>query len=155
MDLKVQRRMAAAILKCGENRVWIDPLNVEDVEMSITRGDIRSNINAGAIRAKPKRGISRARARHQKSQKKKGRQKGHGSRKGGKKARTPKKERWMKLIRPIRRYLREQRDEGKIEVRTYRMFYTKAKGGMFKSVNHLEAHLISGGYFKEEGKGGG
>lgn len=25
MDLKNQKRMAAEVLKCGENRVWIDP----------------------------------------------------------------------------------------------------------------------------------
>ena len=31
MDLKNQKRMAAEILKCGENRVWIDPDKIEEV----------------------------------------------------------------------------------------------------------------------------
>ena len=31
MDLKYQKRVAAELLKCGENRVWIDPNKAEDV----------------------------------------------------------------------------------------------------------------------------
>jgi len=37
MDLRNQRRLAAEILKCGENRVWIDPEEVEEVEKAVTR----------------------------------------------------------------------------------------------------------------------
>lgn len=150
MNLKNQRRMAASLLKCGVNRVWIDPLRMEDVADAITRTDIRIQIDAGAIKAKQKRGISRGRTRYYRGQRKKGRGRGQGSRKGTSKARKPKKERWIQTIRPIRERLREFRDEGKIDVSTYRKFYLQAKGGVFKSKSHLETHLRSGGYLKED-----
>ncbi|MCJ2669515.1 MAG: 50S ribosomal protein L19e [Candidatus Thermoplasmatota archaeon] len=150
MNLKNQRRMAASLLKCGVNRVWIDPLRMEDVADAITRTDIRIQIDAGAIKAKQKIGISRGRTRYYRDQRKKGRGRGQGSRKGTSKARKPKKERWIQTIRPIRERLRELRDEGKIEVSTYRKFYLQAKGGVFKSKSHLETHLRSGGYLKED-----
>ena len=37
-DLRNQRRMAAEILKCGENRVWMNPDRLDEVEDCITRG---------------------------------------------------------------------------------------------------------------------
>jgi large subunit ribosomal protein L19e len=55
MDLKNKRRMAAELLDCGENRVWIDPNRVEDLTDAITRADIRTAIESGSIRALPRR----------------------------------------------------------------------------------------------------
>jgi large subunit ribosomal protein L19e len=150
MNLKNQRRMAAEILKCGENRVWIHPDYIEDVSEKITRGDIRSAIDQGLIQSRQKKGVSKSNVRKAKAQKGKGRRKGHGSRKGSKKARYPKKERWIKTIRPIRERLKELRDDGKIDRRTYRGFYRQSKGGMFKSKAHLEQQLKAHGKLKEE-----
>lgn len=150
MDLSYQRRMAASLLKCGVNRVWIDPDRIEDVGEAVTRSDIRSLINAGTIKASRKRGTSRGRIRFRIEQKKKGRRRGHGSRKGGKKARFPKKRRWIQTIRPIRAMLKELRDSGRIERSTYRRFYLLAKGGTFKSKAHLEMHLRAEGVLKEK-----
>ncbi len=150
MNLKNQRRMAAEILKCGENRVWIHPDYIEDVSEKITRSDIREAIDQGLIVARQKKGVSRSKTRKAKSQKVKGRRKGHGSRTGTSKARYPKKERWIKTIRPIRERLRQLRDEGKIDKRTYREFYMQSKGGMFRSKAHLEQQLRAHGLLKEE-----
>ncbi|MFQ5758479.1 MAG: 50S ribosomal protein L19e, partial [Candidatus Bathyarchaeia archaeon] len=50
LSLKNQRRLAAEILKVGESRVWIDPDRTEDVEIVITRDEIRRLIHEGAIR---------------------------------------------------------------------------------------------------------
>jgi len=149
MNLKNQRRMAAEILKCGVNRVWMDPNRLEDVEDSITRADIRTLIASGTIAAAQKKGISRGRARHVAKQKAKGRRKGQGSRKGTTNARKPNKERWMQTIRPIRKRLRDLRDDGKLPDGIYRDYYLKAKGGMFRSVSHLESHLKTEGHLKE------
>ena len=128
MNLQNQRRIASQLLKCGENRVWIDPNRAEDVSDAITRGDIRELINSGAIASRQKIGVSRGRAEYERDQRKKGRQTGHGSRRGKKGARKPSKEIWMQAIRPIRRKLKELRDTGKIDTRTYRDYYMKAKG---------------------------
>lgn len=149
MDLKNQRRMAAELLKCGVNRVWVDPNRSEDISDAITRADVRVLIDSGAVRAKQKVGVSRGRAEFERSQRRKGRQRGHGSRRGKKGARKPSKERWMQAIRPIRRKLKELRDAGKIDTATYRVYYLKAKGGVFKSRPHLESHLKAEGILKE------
>ncbi len=37
MDLKNQRRVASELLKCGENRVWIDPNRTEDATDAVPR----------------------------------------------------------------------------------------------------------------------
>jgi large subunit ribosomal protein L19e len=149
MDLKNQRRMAAEILKCGVNRVWMDPNRLEDVEDSITRADIRTLISSGTIARAPKKGISRGRARHVAAQKAKGRRKGQGSRKGTKNARKSGKDRWIQMIRPVRKRLKQLRDEGKITKGVYREYYLKAKGGVFRNVGHLNSHLRTEGHLKE------
>ncbi len=140
-DLRFQRRLAAQILNCGENRIWINPEALEDVSSASTKEDIRELIESGAIKRKPVKGISRARINARKAQRKKGRGRGHGRRKGKKTARMPKKELWMIRIRAIRRRLRQLRDTGVIDRRTYRMLYMKAKGGEFRSLSHLNAYL--------------
>lgn len=154
MNLTNQRRMAAQILKCGENRVWIDPDpdNMKQVADCITRADIRLAINWGLIQAKQKQGKSTGRIKQALAQKKKGRQRGPGSRKGGKYARTPRKRAWIRRIRPLRIRLKELKEQGAIDNRTYRQFYMQAKGGMFKNKAHLITQLKLQGYLKEEPK---
>jgi large subunit ribosomal protein L19e len=150
MDLKNQRRMAAELIGCGENRIWIDPNRMDDVASAITRSNVRTMINAGAIRAKKKKGISSGRRRYQKGQKDKGRQRGPGSRKGAKYARTPKKRQWMKKVRLLRARLKELRDNEVIDTATYRKYYLQAKGGMFKNTAHLDTQLRIHGILEEE-----
>jgi large subunit ribosomal protein L19e len=147
VDLRNQRRMAADILKCGVNRVKIESNRIEDVAEAVTKTDVRGLIKEGAIKARQKRGISRARTRHVQEQKRKGKRKGHGSRKGTKYARLNKKQRWIQTIRPMRRILREYRNQGRITPSTYRKFYLHAKGGMFKSKAHLNSQLESQNVF--------
>ena len=148
-DLRNQRRMAASLLKCGENRVWMDHDRVDEIAKAVTKEDIRVLINGGAVQSRQIKGISSGRKKFAKKQKEKGRQRGHGSRKGAKYARLPRKERWIRTIRPIRTYLRSLRDEGKIDKSVYRKYYRKAKGGEFRSKHHLETHLISDGVLKK------
>ena len=85
MNLTTQKRLAASILKCGLNRVWIDPERMEEVSRAITRDGVRQLINDGAIKAKPEKGISSYRSKKIAEQKKKGKRKGRGSIKGAKK----------------------------------------------------------------------
>ncbi|HDD36329.1 MAG TPA: 50S ribosomal protein L19e [Archaeoglobus veneficus] len=141
MNLKLQRKMAAKILKCGENRIWIDPTALEDVASAATKEDVRELIESGVIKRKPVKGISRARINKRRLQRKKGRRRGHGRRKGKKTARMSKKEAWMIRIRALRKRLKYLRDTGIIDRRTYRMLYRKAKGGEFRSVAHFNAYL--------------
>ena len=141
MNLSAQRRMAAEILKCGENRVYFDPFLIEDIKMAITREDIRNLVKEGIIQKKYKKGISNNRKKKQHERKKKGLGRGFGKRKGTKGARTPKKRLWIKKIRPIRRELKKMRDRKLITPTTYRKLYRNAKGGMFNSVSQLNRYI--------------
>lgn len=149
MDLKNQKRMAAEILKCGASRVWINPNRITDVADAITRSDVRTAILSGSIVKLPKKGNSRGRINKNLRQKEKGRQKGHGSRKGTLNTRSPGKTRWVKSIRAMRDELRKYRDGGKIDRATYRKYYGLTKGGMFKGRRNLEEHLRDQGLLKE------
>jgi large subunit ribosomal protein L19e len=148
-DLRNQRRMAASILKCGVNRVWMDQDRLEEIAKAVTKEDIRILINGKAITVRQIKGISNGRKKYNKKQKEKGRKRGHGSRKGAKYARLPKKKRWIRTIRPLRQYLKNLRDEKQIDKTAYRKYYMKAKGGEFRSKRHLQTHLIADGILKE------
>jgi large subunit ribosomal protein L19e len=149
-DLKNQRRMAAEVLKCGQNRVWMNPDKLDEVEKCITRADIRTAAASGLIKAKAKNGTSKGRTRYAKEQKAKGKRKGPGSRKGTANARVRDKERWMGTIRPIRAELKAMRADGTITPSVYRLYYRRAKGGLYKSRAHLRQHMVAAGHLKEE-----
>lgn len=140
-NLKNQRRMASQVLDCGLDRVWLDPAKMDEIAQAITREDIRGLIAEGTIKAKKVKGVSRGRARLVAEKRKYGHRKGPGSRKGKKGARTNSKGLWMKKIRALRRKLKEMRADESIDRKTYCKFYRKAKGGEFRNVAHLEAHL--------------
>lgn len=147
-NLRYQRQLAAKLLKCGRDRVWISNEYRQDqerVEEAITRADIRQLISWGVIQKRQKKGISRGRYRQRQAQRAKGRRRGHGSRKGAKGARTPRKQAWMGRIRAQRRLLAQLREEQALEPSKYRLYYRRSKGGMYHSRAHLLAHLRSEG----------
>ncbi|MDI9609906.1 MAG: 50S ribosomal protein L19e [Archaeoglobaceae archaeon] len=141
MDLRIQRRLAAELLTCGQNRVWFDPEALDEISTASTKQDLRELIEKGLIKKKAVKGVCRARINQMRLKKRKGRRSGHGSRKGKKTARMPRKRLWVIRIRAIRRRLRELKTSGQIDTRTYRMLYRKAKGGEFRSVAHLNAFI--------------
>jgi large subunit ribosomal protein L19e len=142
--------MAASLLKCGKGRVWMDNDRLEEIAKAVTKNDVRILIKGEAIKSRQKKGISSGRKKYIAKQKAKGRRRGHGSRKGASYARLYKKERWIRTIRPIRLYLATLRKEKKIDNTTYRRYYVRAKGGEFKSKNHLKSHLVTDGILKED-----
>ncbi|MFA5346804.1 MAG: 50S ribosomal protein L19e [Methanoregula sp.] len=140
-DVASQKRIAAAILKCGANRVWFDPARISDIENAISREDLRVLITDGAIKAHQKKGVSRGRARARIAQRSYGHRKGAGKRKGAAGARNPSKKAWVQKIRAIRKVLVELRDAGTIDRHMYRIIYRKAAGGQFRSVAHMKAQM--------------
>ena len=142
MQITNQKRIAARLLKCGVNRVWINPSFVDQVASAVQTDDIREFIDEGWIKAKPVKGTSRVRARARLEQKKKGRRKGQGTRSGSSNARNPRKNRWMRTIRSQRRVLKELREEETIEPSQYRRYYLKAKGGSYRSIPHMRSQMV-------------
>ena len=140
-DLKSQRRLAAQILKIGQNRVWIDPERIEDAEGAITRDEVRKLVHEGTIKSKPEKGISRGRGRILHLKKKKGRRSGAGSRTGSPHARISKKEAWMSKIRALRKRLRLLKAKKVIPEGEYGKLYRMAGSGRFESVADLERYL--------------
>lgn len=139
--LKSQRRLAAQVLRIGQNRVWMDPDRLEDLETAMTREEIRKLIHEGAIRKAPETGVSRARARILHEKKKKGRRGGLGSKTGSSHARVSKKEAWMSKIRAQRKRLRELKAKKTIPENAYQKIYRMASSGRFESVADMERYL--------------
>lgn len=137
MKLDNQKKIAAQILKCSRKKIWLDPERLSDIKEAITKADIRSLVKEGAVIRKPSRGVSRARARRILEQKRKGRQKGSGSRKGKRTARLRRKRGWINKIRAQRSLLRDLKDKDIIGKKTYSGLYRKAKGGFFRSKRHI------------------
>ena len=141
MQLNVQRRLASQVLKVSPQRVRFDPAQLNDIKEAITKADIRGLASHGVITPIPVQGVSRARARHIKSQKRKGLRKGPGSRKGGVHARLPKKKAWMGHVRIQRRFLQELKTKKYIDIPTFHDLYYKTKGGYFRSKRHIKLYL--------------
>ncbi len=148
-DLSLQKRLAAEVLGVGKSRIWIDPNYIDEVADVITRQEIRKLIKDRIIQVRPVHKNSRGRWRKRHEQRKKGRRRGYGKRKGAKTARLDEKEVWMHKIRKIRGYLRYLRDHGIIDRRTYRRLYMLAKGGTFHSLASLKHYMKDKGILKE------
>jgi len=150
MNLSVQKRLAASILKCSPKRVWLDSTRMADIKESITKADIRGLVMEGSIRLKPVTSISKGRQRAIKRQKSKGLRKGKGSKKGKKTARLPKKEAWMGKVRIQREFLKELRGKQIIPTSKYRELYLKSKGGFFRSKRHIKLFIEEQGLVKKQ-----
>src|SRR4030042_5957049 len=104
-NLSSQRRLAAQILKVGQNRVWINPERMDDVEGAITREEVKKLIHEKIIMSLPEQGVSRSRAKTIQQKKRKGRRRGPGSSTGSGHAKISKKDAWMSKIRSLRKRL--------------------------------------------------
>ena len=140
-NLSSQRRLAAQILKVGQNRVWINPERMGDVEGAITRDEVRRLIHEKAIVSMPEKGVSRSRAKLIRAKKAKGRRGGPGSMTGAGYAKVTKKQAWMIRIRALRCKLRELKASRIITEDTYSQYYRMAGSGRFQSIAELERYL--------------
>lgn len=139
MSLEVQKKIASQLMKCGVSRVRFK--DVKAAEEALTRNDIRDLINNGKIIKIQKKGSSKFRWRKKLEQKKKGRMQGFGSRKGTRNARAPEKKSWMETVRPLRKLLKNLRENDQITTPVYSKIYMRIKGGAFRSKSHLMLYL--------------
>jgi len=135
--MKLQRRMAAKIKKCGLKRIWFDPAEKNEISMANTHRAVRKLLKDGLIIRKAVRGRRRARLRRTLLAKRKGRHNGIGKRKGTKDARMPAKLLWMRRQRALRRVLRKYRAQKKLDKHLYRYFYLQAKGNNYRNKRNM------------------
>ena len=149
MQLKIQKRLAAQILKSSESNIHLDSSRLDEIKEAITKADVKSLIKDKAIKSKKIRSTSRYRIRKNQLQKNKGRRRGSGSRKGSLNARISKKRRWINHIRVQRRLLQSLREKKIIDKSVYRSLYLKSKGGFFRSKRHLKIYMEEHEFIKK------
>ena len=152
MDLKIQKNITKSLFNVGHKRVRFDSDKLSEIKEAITKKDIKGLVNRDVIRILPKRGISRSRARKILLQKRKGRRKGIGSRKGTANARLNSKRDWVNRIRVLRMFLKRLKDKGLLDNKNYKDLYLKAKGGFFRSERHLKTYINERGLIIKDGK---
>jgi large subunit ribosomal protein L19e len=148
MNLTLQKRLASQVMNCGLDRVRFDTENLEQIKEAITKADVKGLIKKGMVTKIPKKGISRYRAILRIEQRKKGRRRGHGTRKGTYGARMRDKEKWMGKVRLQRSTLRELEASKKINHEEYVELYMKIKGGFFRSKRHMMLYIEERGIKK-------
>lgn len=76
VSLRLQKRLAASVLKCGKRKIWLDPNEVNEIALANSRRNIAKLHRDGLIIKKPAVVHSRARVQTRNEAKRKGRHTG-------------------------------------------------------------------------------
>ena len=136
--LVLQKRIAAHILKVGQNKIWFDPLMINEIHEAITKADIEALIKEGVIKKRAVKGVKRRAGKLRQIRKRKGRGRGAGKKK---KVVNRRKKDYIKRIRKLRSYIKELRSEEKISSKEKNKLMKLAKAGVFKFRKEIKEKL--------------
>lgn len=136
-DVKFTKRISSNIMKCGKDKVWVDPNETSRIKEATTRKGIKQLISDGVIIRKPNALKTRYNIRIRRMKKEKGRRCGEGRKKGKASARINPKKVWIEKIRGLRSILKQQREDNIINKKEYRELYYQTKGNLFKTKKNL------------------
>ena len=52
-NLRLQKRLAASVMKCGKRKIWLDPAETSEIGLANSRQNIRKLIKSGYVRPSP------------------------------------------------------------------------------------------------------
>ena len=102
MGFKTQKNLASRLLGVGNEKIWFDPLRLDDISQAITRVDILELVKDRAIRVRPSVSKTKVEKRARR---------GSGSRRM---TVSTRKRDYMNKIRKMRRHLEEMQSRGEI-----------------------------------------
>lgn len=152
MNLGKQKKLASRALGVSPKRVKFNLTSEtrKDLKELISREGVKDLVAEKVITKLPKKGNSRTSANHILAQKKKGRRSGHGNRKGTANARFKSKDKWMIKIRALRAVLKTLKINNKLDTKTNRELYQKAKGNFFRNKRHMLLFMQQNSMLSEE-----
>ncbi len=136
--LKLQKKLAARIMHCGINKIWMDPDRLEDIKEAITSEDIKQLIKEKIIKKIKTAGIKSRAGKSRKKRKKKGRKRRIGK---IKKRINKRKQDYVKSIRKLRNYLKSLRKLKKIDSKKFNKLKRLAKSGHLKNKKSIDEYL--------------
>ncbi len=141
MNVKNQKKLAARLLKVGKRRIVFDSAKLTEIKEAITKKDLRALIAGKSVKLKPLKSHSRSRTRKVIIQRRKGRRKSKGSKKGSKYAKITRKRQWMDRIRTQRKFIKSLKSKNLISKRNFRDVYYKVKSNRFRNIRLIKLYM--------------